>query len=73
MFIVMCRVEGGVTGFREAPLTRSQEVVNFETREAAQAEAITHTNANRSSHARFSYWAEEVADKKAAEARRVRF
>ena len=71
MFIIMCRVEGGVTGTREAPLTRRQEVVDFETYEAAQVEATKHMNANRSSRARFTYWVEEVANAEAAEAKRI--
>ena len=71
MFIVMCRVEGGVTGFRESPLTHAQEVVEFETREAAEAEASKHNDVNRITRARFSYWAEEVRDKEDAEKRRI--
>ncbi len=66
MIVVMCRVEGGVTASREAPLTYGQGIIDFETREAAQAAATKHTNANRSSRARFTYWVEEVADKEAA-------
>jgi hypothetical protein len=67
MFIVMCRVEGGVTRFRESPLTRAQEVVEFETYADAEVEANKH----RRLDSRFSYWAEEVASKEDAEKRRI--
>jgi len=39
MFIIMCRVSGGVTGTREAPLKKNGVVETFDTREAAEAVA----------------------------------
>ena len=58
MFIVMCRVSGGVTGMREAVLKANGVEQTFETRETAQAKA-TELNAkmnNAFSVADFRYW-----------------
>jgi hypothetical protein len=62
--IVMCRVSGGVTGTREAPLKdRNGEVRRFATMAEAQAEArrlIEKQRAERYQTAYFQYWAEEM-------------
>lgn len=39
MFTILCEVSGGVTGYRCALLKRDGVVQQFETREAAEAEA----------------------------------
>ena len=62
MIIVMCRVSGGVTGTRQAPLKQSDgEIRYFNTREEANTEAdrLNRTMNNQYSKADFSYWAEE--------------
>ncbi len=61
MFIVMCRVSGGVTGTREAPLKRLGQIAYFATREEAQLEAARlNTTMNHTySTADFRYWVEE--------------
>jgi hypothetical protein len=63
MFIVMCRVSGGVTGTREAVLKRDGVTQTFETRESAQAEATRmdqQNNGNPHRVADFRYWVEEA-------------
>lgn len=62
-YIVMCRVSGGVTGTREAPLKANGEVRTFGTR--AEAEGVaTHLmrelNGNPHRTADFRYWAVEA-------------
>lgn len=65
-YIVMCKVSGGVTGTREAPLKRDGIVQYFDTRQEAQdtaskmnyAHEVTRefSSVNR---AEFHYWVEE--------------
>lgn len=66
MFIVMCRVSGGVTGTREAPLKSNGRVIRFGEREEAQTRAdalMAENNEARRGSARrtvlFQYWVEE--------------
>ncbi len=62
-WIVMCRVSGGVTGTRQAPLKgRDGDVRDFETREAAADEARRLNREMNGPYgaARFTYWPEEV-------------
>jgi hypothetical protein len=62
MFIVMCRVSGGVTGTRESVLKNNGVVKYFDTREAAQAEAsrlMTERQGDPYRVADFRYWVEE--------------
>lgn len=62
-WIVMCRVSGGVTGTRVAPLKRNGAVAYFETRDAATVEAArcaAAANGDRYRTAHFQYWAEPV-------------
>ena len=62
-YIVMCRVSGGVTGTREAPLKQKNgEIRYFDTLEEAQAEAkrlMQPKDSDRYRTADFRYWAEE--------------
>jgi hypothetical protein len=61
--IVMCRVSGGITGTREAPLRRDGQVRYFETLAEAEAEVRRLCAAQRDDlyeAANFQYWAEEV-------------
>jgi hypothetical protein len=59
-YIVMCRVSGGVTGTREAPLKHLGTLALFDTREAAQAKAdeLNRKMNHPSSVASFRYWVE---------------
>lgn len=60
-FFVMCRVSGGITGTREAPLKRDGAVIHFDTREQAEKEARrleTKMNGAPYRTADFRYWAE---------------
>lgn len=59
MFIVMCRVSGGLTGTREAPLKSNGVVRYFQTEADAQAEA-DRLNALPREHsiASYRYWVE---------------
>jgi hypothetical protein len=63
-YIVMCRVSGGVTGTREAPMKgRDSKVKYFETEAEAKAEAARVTAINQGDRyrtANFWYWAEAV-------------
>lgn len=62
MFIVMCRVSGGVTGTREAKAKdKDGKVYRFETREEAQklADEWTKRMNHSFSVADFYYWVEE--------------
>lgn len=62
-FIVMCRVSGGITGTREAPLKRDGAVIYFDTREKAETEARRLESKMDGSPYRtadFRYWAERV-------------
>lgn len=62
MWIVMCRVAGGVTGTREAPLKSLPGTVKyFESEADAHAEAarlMTKNQGDRYRTADFRYWAE---------------
>lgn len=62
MFLIMCRVSGGVTGTREAALKgRDGGVKYFESQEAAQAEASSLNSQPRPySTASFRYWVEQA-------------
>ncbi|HMF92654.1 MAG TPA: hypothetical protein VKE96_00090 [Vicinamibacterales bacterium] len=57
-FRVMCRVSGGVTGTREDFLKKNGTIAEFETREAAAAEAARLTTQYNNAHAVacFEYW-----------------
>lgn len=57
-YIVMCRVSGGFTGTREAPLKKDDRTRYFETREAAEKEAARLNAMPRYSLADFRYWVE---------------
>lgn len=58
--IVMCRVSGGVTGTREAPLKdKNGQVRWFDSLADAEAEARRLREARRTSTTDFHYWAEE--------------
>ena len=62
-YIVMCRVSGGVTGTREAPLKRDHVIRLFETEAEAAAEAARlDTMMNRNFHrtADFRYWPKQI-------------
>lgn len=63
-WIVMCRVTGGVTGTRMAPLKKDGGAVKyFETETEARAEAallMASKDSDRFRTASFCYWAEEV-------------
>jgi len=64
MFYVMCQVSGGVTGTRQGLLKgENGQVVEFETRDAAEKEACRLSGKMNSGHgcAFFRYWVEEVA------------
>jgi hypothetical protein len=65
-FIVKCRVSGGVTGTREAPLKNLGAVVYFHTLESAKAEA-DRLNASMANHTRatFRYWPEPFLERDA--------
>lgn len=56
-FLVMCAVSGGITGSRQGPMKSDGRILEFETREAAEAEAAK-SRADKSPYgsARFSYW-----------------
>ena len=61
-YVVMCRVSGGFTGFREAELKEKEGRVRFfVNREDAQAVAndLTSRMNHRYSTASFRYWVEE--------------
>ncbi|KKM43791.1 hypothetical protein LCGC14_1562540 [marine sediment metagenome] len=60
-FIVMCRVTGGVTGTREAPLKREGKIRVFSSREVAEKLASSLMQAANNPHrtADFSYWTEK--------------
>lgn len=62
MFIVMCRVSGGVTGTREAPLKKGGVVEQFPTRAEAQAVATRLMDQANGPYrtADFRYWPEEA-------------
>jgi len=63
MFNVMCQVSGGMTGFRQGLLKDGDDrVIEFETREAAEAEARRLSEKMNSGYgcASFRYWAKEV-------------
>ena len=62
MYIVMCRVSGGVTGTRQVPLKANGAVIEFGARQYAQEAADrlqrdVAENSNRT--ADFQYWVEE--------------
>lgn len=60
--IVMCRVSGGVTGTREAPLKQDGKVRHFDTLAEAKAEALAlmeRTQGNQYRTCDFRYWAVE--------------
>lgn len=60
--IVMCRVSGGVTGTREAPLKENGKVRYFDTLDEAKAHALTlmeRTQGNPYRTCDFRYWAVE--------------
>ena len=61
VFHVMCRVSGGCTGTREAPLKENGVIKIFYKRSIAEAEAdsLNKTMNNAHSLASFSYWVEE--------------
>jgi hypothetical protein len=60
-WIVMCRVSGGMTGTREAPLKTNGQVRYFDSHEAAAAEAARLMSTNHPySLADFRYWPEEA-------------
>lgn len=63
MFIIACRVSGGVTGTRESVVKDGDKgVKTFDTREEAQTEAtrlMQQTNGNPYRTANFCYWVEE--------------
>jgi hypothetical protein len=61
MFIVMCKVTGGLTGTRVGMLKQDGKVRYFDTEEAAQAEANRLGQLMRNTpnlNATFSYWVE---------------
>jgi hypothetical protein len=61
-FIVMCRVSGGVSGTREAPLKADGRVRYFDTEAEAAAEAQRlnrQMNGNPYRTADFRYWVEQ--------------
>ena len=63
MFIVMCRVSGGITGTREGPLKANGNVVKFDDYEDAEniaTELSDRYNDNPNRQADFKYWV--VAD-----------
>jgi hypothetical protein len=63
-YLVMCRVSGGITGTREAPLKEGGYVKYFNTLDDAKSEAdvLNEMRAQGDMYrsARFKYWAEEV-------------
>ena len=61
-WIVMCRVSGGVTGTREAPLKSNGQIKEFADAAEARAEAarLTRNMDFGCSSARYQYWAEEA-------------
>jgi hypothetical protein len=60
MFHVMCQVSGGVTGTRRSLLKKMGDIVEFETREEAQAEADRlQSTMGKNSPATFRYWVTE--------------
>ena len=62
MFIVMCRVSGGVTGTRQSEAKRDGAVMHFETRDEAQKHASHMTELYQNNPYRvadFKYWVEE--------------
>lgn len=63
MFNIMCEVYGGVTGHRTALLKNDGKVVEFATREEADAKARELSRAANNEHAVavFRYWSVEVA------------
>lgn len=62
MFVVRCRVRGGITGDRTSICKQNREVIYFDTREEAQKYADVQIERTERSHspAIFSYWVEEV-------------
>ena len=60
-FIVMCRVTGGVTGTREAPLKREGKIRVFSSREVAEKIASSLMQAANSPafNVDLSYWTEK--------------
>lgn len=61
MFRIWCSVYGGVTGTREAWMKSEGEVMEFETREAAEAEAAkARAGTAGNSRCSFSYTVEEA-------------
>jgi len=62
MFVVMCKVSGGVTGTRISQMKRNGELVWFDTKDEAEyaAQQARETIArNRFQTAHFQYWVEE--------------
>jgi hypothetical protein len=61
MYIIRCRVSGGVTGTRTSVLKEHGQVKYYPTKEEAeqQAKALTRTMNNTNSIACFKYWASE--------------
>ena len=63
MFIIMCRVSGGITGTREGPLKNEGRIRRFADKDEAQEladELSDRYNGNPHRHADFKYWV--VAD-----------
>lgn len=60
-YIVMCRVSGGVTGTREAPLKQNGQTQVFQTWEEATAEAAKLNRPRPYATADFRYWVEPTA------------
>jgi len=58
MYVVRCRVSGGVTGTRESLLKKNGEVQKFASFEEAEAEAKSLRNSmnHEFSRAIFEYW-----------------
>lgn len=60
-FIVACRVSGGITGTRQSVCKNDKGVIEFDTREAAQAyadENMKRTQGSPHRTANFQYWVE---------------
>lgn len=57
-YIVMCRVHGGVTGLRQAPLKQNGQVQYFASKAEAEAVAKDLNRPRPYNRATFHYWAE---------------
>jgi len=65
-FVVMCRVQGGITGERERRLTKGGQPVYFNTRKEAEdrsTELMSNADSRVGQTARFTYWAEVVDER----------